>query len=58
LAAEVGMMVFGIAYARWSTAGKASPFGRLADAALTELRMNATILGVEPNAKASVPPAR
>lgn len=50
LAAEVGVMAFNIAYARWSAPGKVKSFARLAEAALTELRTSATTLGTDANA--------
>ncbi|MUL77116.1 TetR/AcrR family transcriptional regulator [Mycolicibacterium sp. CBMA 226] len=45
LAAEIGMLAFGMAFARWSALESCAPFGPIADAALGELLASATTLG-------------
>jgi AcrR family transcriptional regulator len=47
LAAEMGMIAFSVAYARWSDHAKAKPFGPIAATALRELRMAAAALGAK-----------
>ena len=47
LAAEVGVMAFSIAYARWSAPGNVKSFPHFADMALTELRIRAADLGAD-----------
>lgn len=47
LAAQIGMIAFNIAYERWSVQNKPKPFGPIADAALTELRINAAAFGID-----------
>lgn len=45
LAAEIGMLAFGIAFARWSSLDAFTPFGPIVDSALEELLTTATTLG-------------
>jgi AcrR family transcriptional regulator len=47
LAAQIGMIAFNIAYERWSAQSKPKPFGKIAQAALTELCMNAANFGID-----------
>jgi AcrR family transcriptional regulator len=45
LAAEVGVLAFSTAYARWAAPEKQAPFSEIAHAALRELQASATTLG-------------
>jgi hypothetical protein len=45
LAAEVGMLAFSTAFARWATPGNEEPFPPIAHAALRELQDRAAALG-------------
>jgi hypothetical protein len=45
LAAEVGVLAFSTAYARWAAPDNALPFTGIAQAALRELQASATALG-------------
>jgi hypothetical protein len=46
LAAEVGVLAFGTAYARWAAPDNPQPFTEIARAALHELQASASTLGV------------
>jgi len=48
LAAEVGMLAFSTAFARWATPGNEEPFPAIARAALRELQDRAAALGARP----------
>jgi hypothetical protein len=45
LAAELGVLAFSTAYARWAAPENRQPFGEIADATLRDLRASATALG-------------
>jgi AcrR family transcriptional regulator len=45
LAAEIGMIAFSTAYARWAAPGNRQPFTEIAHAALRDLQASATTLG-------------
>ncbi len=45
LAAEIGVLAFGTAYARWAASGNRQPFTEIADAVLRDLQARATALG-------------
>jgi AcrR family transcriptional regulator len=46
LAAQVGVLAFSTAYARWAEPGNRQPFAEIAQAALRDLQASATALGV------------
>ncbi len=46
LAAQVGVLAFSTAYARWSAPGNQQPFSQIAHAALRDLQASATTLGI------------
>lgn len=52
LAAEVGVLAFSAAYARWAVPENSQPFGEIARAALRELQASATTLGAESGVRA------
>jgi AcrR family transcriptional regulator len=45
LAAEIGLIAFSVAFARWLTQENTESFGHIAEAALAELLVSATTLG-------------
>lgn len=47
LAAEVGVLAFSTAYARWAAPGNRRPFAEIARAALRDLQASAAILGAD-----------
>ncbi len=47
LAAEVGVLAFSTAYARWAAPGNRQPFIEIAHAALRDLQARATTLGAD-----------
>ena len=47
LAAEVGVLAFSTAYARWAAPDSRRPFTEIAHAALRDLQARATILGAD-----------
>jgi AcrR family transcriptional regulator len=47
LAAEVGVLAFSTAYARWAAPGNRRPFAEIARAALRDLQARAAILGAD-----------
>lgn len=51
LAAEIGMIAFSVAFARWLTQENTESFGQIADAALAELLVSATTLAENPHAQ-------
>jgi hypothetical protein len=52
LAAEVGMLAFSTAFARWAEPGNEEPFPPIAHAALRELQDRAAALGAGAGAQA------
>lgn len=52
LAAEVGVLAFSTAYARWAAPENSQPFTEIAHAALRELQASATTLGAETGIRA------
>jgi AcrR family transcriptional regulator len=52
LAAEVGVLAFSTAYARWAAPENSQSFAEIARAALRELQASATTLGAETGARA------
>jgi AcrR family transcriptional regulator len=52
LAAEVGVLAFSTAYARWAEPENRQPFAELARAALRDLQARATTLGADAGARA------
>ena len=53
LAAEVGVLAFGIAYSRWAAAASYEPFAGIAHAALRDLTVRAAALGEQAPAQFS-----
>src|SRR5215469_2145861 len=52
LAAEMGMLAFSTAYARWAAPENRQPFTEIAHAALRDLQARATTLGADADARA------
>jgi len=52
LAAEVGVLAFSTAYARWAAPGNVRPFAEIARAALRDLQASATALGASADVSA------
>jgi hypothetical protein len=52
LAAEVGVLAFSTAYARWAEPENRQPFSEIAHAALRDLQARATTLGADADARA------
>jgi len=53
LAAELGMLAFSTAFARWATPGNEEPFAPIAHTALRELQDRAAALGAATGAQVS-----
>jgi AcrR family transcriptional regulator len=52
LAAEMGVLAFSTAYARWAAPGNPQPFSTIAHAALRDLQARATTLGADAGVRA------
>jgi len=52
LAAQIGVLAFSIAYARWAAPGNRRPFSEIAREALRDLQARATALGADAGARA------
>jgi AcrR family transcriptional regulator len=52
LAAEMGVLAFSTAYARWAAQENRTSFGEIASSALRDLRASATVLGADAAARA------
>ena len=52
LAAQVGVLAFSTAYARWAAPGNRQPFSEIADAALRDLQASAATLGASADVQA------
>ena len=52
LAAEVGVLAFSTAYARWAAPDNRQPFTEIAHTALRDLQASATSLGTDVDARA------
>ena len=52
LAAQIGVLAFSTAYARWAAPGNRQPFTEIAHGALRDLQARATALGADAGARA------
>jgi hypothetical protein len=52
LAAEMGVLAFSTAYARWAAPDNRQPFTQIAHAALRDLQARATTLGTDSDVRA------
>jgi AcrR family transcriptional regulator len=57
LAAEIGVLAFSTAYARWAAPDNLQPFTEIADAALRDLQARATTLGADSGRELLTQPA-
>jgi AcrR family transcriptional regulator len=57
LAAEIGVLAFSTAYARWAAPDNLQPFTEIADAALRDLQARATTLGADTGRELLAQPA-